>query len=139
MSISECGIGNQKLLHCEPTSQLDVYYLVILFVIIFICKFLSTYEPNVPIAKRKLSPLGVDVFEIKDDKDLPFTESEFEVIINRHESYAPDEVRRILQPSGFFITQQVGEKNDIDINHLLDCKLPTEDDIQWLTRVYLMT
>lgn len=87
----------------------------------------EAYTPNVPIAKRKLSPLGVDVFEIKDDKDLPFRESEFEVIINRHESYAPEEVQRILQPSGVFITQQVGEENDIDINRLLDCKLLKEE------------
>jgi 2-polyprenyl-3-methyl-5-hydroxy-6-metoxy-1,4-benzoquinol methylase len=45
----------------------------------------EAYKPNVSIAKSKLSPLGVDVFPIKDDRDLPFHENEFEIIINRHE------------------------------------------------------
>jgi len=34
------------------------------------------------------------------------------MIINRHESYCVKEVKRILKPGGFFITQQVGGKNN---------------------------
>lgn len=34
------------------------------------------------------------------------------MIINRHESFDIEEVRRILKPNGIFITQQVGGKNN---------------------------
>ncbi|TFG29354.1 class I SAM-dependent methyltransferase [Candidatus Thorarchaeota archaeon] len=88
----------------------------------------ETYGPNVVIAKKQLEPLGVHVFHVEDDMDLPFREDKFELIINRHESYEPVEVRRILEPSGHFITQQVGEQNDIDINHLLGNEPPTDRD-----------
>lgn len=78
----------------------------------------ESYPPNVPIAQQRLEPLGVKVFEITDDTHLPFKDNEFDLIINRHESYVPTEVYRILQPDAFFITQQVGDQNDIEINAL---------------------
>ena len=90
----------------------------------------EAYEPNVALAKKRLEPLGVHVFHVEDDMDLPFREKKFELIINRHESYEPIEVRRILRPSGHFITQQVGEQNDIDINHLLGNEAP-KDETPW--------
>ncbi|MFW9834968.1 MAG: methyltransferase domain-containing protein [Candidatus Thorarchaeota archaeon] len=88
------------------------------------------FEPNYPVAKNRLEPLGVHVFQFNEDTDLPFKENEFELIINRHESYAPGEVRRILEPEGYFITQQVGEQNDIDINNLL-ANEPVVEEMEW--------
>jgi SAM-dependent methyltransferase len=85
------------------------------------------FEPNYPVAKNRLEPLGVRVFPYKEDIDLPFKDYEFELIINRHESYAPREVRRILVPDGYFITQQVGDRNDTEINNLLESALPPEE------------
>jgi len=70
------------------------------------------YEPNVSVARTLLQPLGVKVFRYEDDDNLPFDDEEFELIINRHESYSPKEVFRLLKPGGYFITQQVGVKND---------------------------
>ncbi len=87
----------------------------------------EAYAPNVSSARKNLEPFGVDVFEIKDDGSLPFEENKFDLIINRHEFYTPTEVRRVLEPSGYFITQQVGEQNDIDINNLLGKELPNEE------------
>ena len=76
----------------------------------------EAYPPNVPIARARLEPLGVQVFEIdEDDPQLPFAEEQFELIINRHEYYDPAEVHRILAPGGVLITQQVGGRNDIEL------------------------
>ena len=71
------------------------------------------YEPNVAVAQEKLGPLGVKVVQINErypnNEVLPFEDQMFDLVINRHESYHPQELMRILKPSGLFITQQVGQ------------------------------
>lgn len=74
------------------------------------------YSPNIPVAKEKLEPLGVNVFPVSEDEILPFGDNTFELVINRHESYSESEVRRVLKDEGFFITQQVGGKDNHDLN-----------------------
>ncbi|WP_042678903.1 methyltransferase domain-containing protein [Anaerosalibacter massiliensis] len=77
------------------------------------------YKPNILIAKNKLEPLGVKVYEVENDECLPFDDETFELIINKHESYSPKEVKRILKDEGIFVTQQVGGLNDKEINEFL--------------------
>ena len=77
------------------------------------------YEPNIIIARNRLEPLGVKVYRIDDDEYLPFDDETFDLVINRHESYSPREVKRILKKQGTFITQQVGGLNNREINELL--------------------
>ncbi|GFN34935.1 class I SAM-dependent methyltransferase [Tepidimicrobium xylanilyticum] len=77
------------------------------------------YEPNINIARERLEPLGVKVYRVDDDNSLPFNDESFDLIINRHESYSPMEVKRILKRQGNFITQQVGGLNDKEMNELL--------------------
>lgn len=77
------------------------------------------YEPNIIIAKKRLEPLGVKVYRVDDDGSLPFSSETFDLVINRHESYSADEIKRILKKQGTFITQQVGGLNDKEINELL--------------------
>ena len=89
------------------------------------------YEPNVPIPKKQLEPLGVKVYQYKNDDHIPFKNAEFELVINRHESYSPKEVYRILKPGGLFITQQVGDKNDSKLRFILTGSEKLEDDIEW--------
>jgi SAM-dependent methyltransferase len=79
----------------------------------------EAYAPNVPVATERLAPLGVKVFHIESDDDLPFEDGQFDIIINRHEAYSPQEVHRILKPGGTFITQQVGGTNEIKLNEYL--------------------
>jgi SAM-dependent methyltransferase len=62
----------------------------------------------VPIAKERLEPLGVEVFQIENDNELPFANETFDFVLNKHESYSVSEVKRILRPDGLFLTQQVG-------------------------------
>lgn len=89
----------------------------------------EAYKPNVQVAKNRLEPLGVDVFEVKDDNRLPFDNESFELIINRHESYSAKEINRILKYNGMFITQQVGGLNDKEINELLQA--PQNEYFNW--------
>ncbi len=77
------------------------------------------YAPNIPIARERLEPLGVTVLEICDDDQILPEDDTLDLIINRHESYDPAEVRRVLIPGGTFITQQVGGEDDLDLNRLL--------------------
>ncbi len=46
----------------------------------------------------------------------------FELLINRHESFSAAEVYRILKPGGRFMTQQVGGQDNIQINEFLQAK-----------------
>lgn len=79
----------------------------------------EAYEPNVPIARNRLEPLGVKVVEVKDDNQLPFDYEQFDLIINKHESYSVSEIYRILKSGSHFVTQQVGGKDHIDLNKAL--------------------
>ena len=65
------------------------------------------YAPNMKIAEENLKPLGVKVISGYKDSKLPLEDNFFDLVINRHEYYEPDEVFRILKPGGHFITQQV--------------------------------
>jgi SAM-dependent methyltransferase len=85
------------------------------------------YPPNIPIARSRLEPLGIQVLEVTDDESLPFADNSFDLIINRHESYSAAEVHRILKPGGLFLTQQVGGRND----HMLSVLLQAESNARW--------
>ncbi|CAB4425106.1 unnamed protein product [Rhizophagus irregularis] len=78
------------------------------------------WAPNIAIARQRLKPFGVTVTAITDnDVRLPLNDSRFDLIINRHEPYIVYEVHRLLKRGGLFVTQQVGEKDNIELNKLL--------------------
>lgn len=77
------------------------------------------YKPNFDLCIRNLAGLGVDVKFVESDNKLKFSDSTFEIVINRHESYDPQEVKRVLKPGGMFITQQVGGRNDAALSKRL--------------------
>lgn len=79
----------------------------------------EAYLPNIDLCKNLLSPLGITVAQTYDDGKLPFDDSSFDVIINRHESFDLLEVNRTLKSGGYFITQQVGGKNNNDLSRRL--------------------
>jgi SAM-dependent methyltransferase len=76
----------------------------------------ESYPPNVDLCKETLAPLGIEVKQVFDDKELPFSPGGFDTVINRHESFDVHEVRRILKNGGYFITQQVGGQNNNDLS-----------------------
>ncbi len=67
------------------------------------------YPPNFCLASSRLVPLGVRVVDVRltDTDPMPFVNGEFELVLNRHAAFNPDEVARILAPDGTFLTQQV--------------------------------
>ena len=73
------------------------------------------YEPNVELCREKLLPIGIDFRECNDQKNIPFDDDTFDIMINRHGDFDPDEIHRILKKSGMFITEQVGGDNDRDL------------------------
>ena len=79
------------------------------------------YYPNVPVAARELRPFGVYVIGVKSAPDnvdqlgttpahtsshLPFHDGTFDAGVDRHSSFWPSEVYRVLRPGGVFLTQQ---------------------------------
>jgi len=77
------------------------------------------YKPNIEVAKNRLEPLGIKVYGIENDKELPFSNETFDLVINRHESYDCEELLRIMKPRGVFVTQQVGGMNFFELNEYL--------------------
>jgi SAM-dependent methyltransferase len=101
------------------------------------------WMPNVPVAAARLAPLGMHVVAVEGAPDnsaqvegeeqgrLPFRDARFDVVIDRHEAFRATEVSRVLRPGGVFITQQVGSRNEIEVNQALGagppCRSPTDD------------
>lgn len=82
------------------------------------------YPPNVTVARKRLGPLGVEVFDVPDANRLPFSDGTFDLVMNRHGACAFVEEFRVLRTGGAFITEQVGGRTNLDIHHLLGSPLP---------------
>ena len=79
----------------------------------------EAWEPNVRLCRARLLPLGIDFREMDGTGSLPFPDDTFQLVINRHGDYNPEEIFRILLPGGTFVTQQVGGENDRELRELL--------------------
>ena len=82
------------------------------------------YPPNVALCSERLLPLGIDFRECADESDIPFEDSSFDLFLNRHGSFDPEECFRLLKPNGLFITEQVGSENDRDLVAMVLPELP---------------
>jgi SAM-dependent methyltransferase len=79
----------------------------------------ESYPPNVPIARRRLAPLGVDVIQTSEDGRLPFAAESFDLVLDRHEAFDAMEVTRVLRAGGVFLTQQVGGDHFAELHDAL--------------------
>ena len=77
------------------------------------------YPPNVALCEETLLPLGIDFRAADASRSLPFADGSFDMVINRHGDFNPEEIYRVLKPGGLFITQQVGAENDRKLVELL--------------------
>ena len=81
----------------------------------------EAYGPNVPIAIRRLQPLGVTVVRthpgVHDsrgpqpdgsfpERRLPFPDAHFELVLAHSSAFCPAEVFRVLRPGGVLLTAQ---------------------------------
>lgn len=67
------------------------------------------YPPNLRLVMERLAPFGVMVVDaqLSDDDLMPFSHGEFDLVLNRHAAFNPNEVARVLNLGGTFLTQQV--------------------------------
>jgi SAM-dependent methyltransferase len=89
------------------------------------------HPPNLPIATRRLAPLGVDVRAGRASA-LPVADEDVDLVLNRHGSLDATETARVLTPQGVFLTQQVGSRNDLAFNDALGVPPPSPSDAQTL-------
>ena len=68
------------------------------------------YMPNVVVAARRLQPRGAYVVAAHSDRPaLPFRADTFDLVTSRHPVVTWwDEIARVLQPGGTYLSQQVG-------------------------------
>ena len=83
----------------------------------------ESYPPNIPVAKKRLEPLGIQVISDYLDEAIPLPDSSLDLVLDRHGSYAEAELMRLLRPGGIFLTEQVGGQNCIQINQRLQDKV----------------
>jgi SAM-dependent methyltransferase len=72
----------------------------------------ESWPPNVARATRLLHPRGAVVVAHDDDSPLPFADAAFDLVTSRHPVSAPwDEIARVLQPGGTYLSQEVGPES----------------------------
>jgi len=111
----------------------------------------EAWPPNVPIAARRLKPLGIPVVQVDGAPDnveqgpgpgpshaggalrgsLPFRSASSRLVTNRHESFVASEVARILVPGGHFLTQQIAFPWADDLYRLLGQPSPPAPPRPW--------
>ena len=82
------------------------------------------YPPNFKLATERLSPLGAEVMDIElsDFGPMPFGDTEFDLVLNRHAAFNPTEVARVLTVGGTFLTQQVHGLSAVDLLTAFDAR-----------------
>ena len=79
----------------------------------------ENYPPNVELCEKTLGALGIDFRQGDGMKTLPFPDTSFDMVINRHGDFNPEDIYRLLKPGGLFVTQQVGAENDMELVELV--------------------
>ncbi|MBE2220098.1 MAG: class I SAM-dependent methyltransferase [Anaerolineae bacterium] len=87
------------------------------------------YPPNVKLARKTLTPFGVEVFDVPGEvrADLPFENGRFDLIINRQTGYGFFEVARVLKENGRFLTQQIETAWAYDLKRAFGIQLPPKE------------
>ncbi|MGO2941837.1 MAG: class I SAM-dependent methyltransferase [Brevibacterium aurantiacum] len=67
------------------------------------------WKPNLELATSALEKYGIEVREYDSEtgQPMPWPDDYFTLVMNRHESYDPAELARVIAPDGRFLTQQV--------------------------------
>jgi SAM-dependent methyltransferase len=99
----------------------------------------ESWPPNVALGAARLRPLGILVVHVEGAVDnaeqamtdargrLGFRRGAFDLVVNRHESFVAEEVRRVLRDGGVFVTQQAASGSR-QFHELLALEAPPDDD-----------
>ena len=79
----------------------------------------ESWTPNVPVARDRLTPLGVTLVT-----ELPSGEREFDVVLSRHGRLPVTDIARLLRPGGTLLSQQVGSDDMAELNAALGAPPP---------------
>jgi SAM-dependent methyltransferase len=94
----------------------------------------EAWEPNLPVARERLEPLGVEVRAGRGEA-LAAEDGEFDLVLNRHGSFDVAELWRVLTPGGAFLTQQPGSRNDQEFYAALGTQPPVDPESHTLDTV----
>lgn len=83
----------------------------------------ENWLPNLRLARERLSPLGVEVHQAS-GSNLPT--GPFDLILNRHGALDAASIRTALVPGGRLLTQQVGSRNQLELNEALGAPSPRD-------------
>ncbi|MFD7256526.1 class I SAM-dependent methyltransferase [Streptomyces sp. NPDC059874] len=85
----------------------------------------ENWPPNLHPARQRLSPLGVEVHRASGSNLPP---GPFDLILNRHGALDAASIRTALAPGGRLLTQQVGSRNQLELNETLGIPSPADPD-----------
>ncbi|MER5326775.1 class I SAM-dependent methyltransferase [Streptosporangium roseum] len=83
------------------------------------------WQPNVSVAVKRLRPMNVTVLAGTADR-IPAREATFDLVLNRHGALDAAEVARVLTEGGRLLTQQVGSRNNLELNLALGTPSSTD-------------
>lgn len=101
----------------------------------------ESWPPNVPIARARLAPLGIEIHEHNADRPgsrLPFPDGTFDLVLSRLESYDAHDVARVLAPGGSFLAQQVGADDLRELDDAFEIE-PAHPDVTLENAVHDLT
>ena len=85
---------------------------------------IESYIPNIQVARNCLNRFNVKVYDAS-SSPANFPDDRSDLITDRHGgSLLADELFRILKPGGWFVTQQVGDRTNLELQQLFDVEKP---------------
>jgi SAM-dependent methyltransferase len=86
------------------------------------------WPPNLELARRNLEPLPARVYHVADDAELPFADESFDLVTCRHPVTTRwDEIARVLEPGGTYLSQCVGPGSLRELTEFLVGPRPLDD------------
>jgi len=85
----------------------------------------ESWQPNLAIARNLLRQFNVSIVNVADDADLPFADGSFDLVVSRHPTVVQwNEIARVLQPAGIYLSQQIGAGSNRELTEFMMGRQP---------------